>query len=179
MADELDSVENLRFLYEQEKKLNAKLEEECDLLAEENCRLREEIAQLRAMLPQSSESDHRPVSIAVEGESSPLPIARMEGDRLYANKASRQIFHACGDKNVLSVSFMSEPQASSNRDIVVCGGVDGKLSLYDSESLALLQQFTVGAPVLMISIRDLYIAASMMDGSVAIVSLASVYQYHE
>jgi hypothetical protein len=182
MDEEFDDINRLREAYRNERSSRLKLEEECDLLAEENIRLNREIVKLKALLLSSSipssSSDPRDASSrhpdivhsSITGSAAAEVLVRRDGDGLFANRILTRIPRACGDKNVLSASFLINQHAVANQDIVVCGGVDGNLSLYDADSSTLLRQFMIGAPVLTLSIWETRIAASMMDGSVAIVS---------
>jgi hypothetical protein len=71
----------------------------------------------------------------------------VEGDGVFANKTHYQISNACGGLNALCVSYA----VVSGIEVVVCGGVDKILRMYDMsnpESPREFFQHSYSAPVL-------------------------------
>ena len=155
----MSEIEILSAELESEKHQRIKLEEECDLLAMDNMRLREELQRMKISHPDPKKSDQHGLILNVF----------TDGDGLYANYSTNHIYQATSDKNVLSVGIITSDEGS-NADIIVCGGVDNQLTLYDYQSCVKIGFVETLGPVLFIDIFQSYIAASMMDGSHIIVS---------
>jgi WD40 repeat protein len=180
----------LASLKEERKKTSA-LEDECDLLAEHNCRLETELAALKVNQPVSSTpslssgvgSLKRPDvdvnSLSLGDESTSIAAG------IFVQESAMTISNAAGASNVLSVGILPLP----GRSIAVCGGVDKTLRLFDLASGDPLAVYSFAAPVLAVDVfmspgvdTDYdnsgdgqrlvgLVGCSMMDGSHAVVSV--------
>ena len=160
----------------EEKNMN--LEEECDLLAMENERLRE-LCQKHNINP-----DHTGDSTKASGVFNLVNIDEGEefllnegGDGLFANSIGRELKEACGAGNVLCVDYLRLSSGASDaaEDYILCGGVDKTLRLYSLITNEVLYHLELAAPILAIDSIGALVACSMMDGSHAVVRLPFLY----
>lgn len=164
-----------------EQRKNAALEEECDLLAEHNCRLEAEIVQLKKdkdthiRVTVDRQQTTRLNGLSLADENSSMATGA------FAQKAVMTIANAAGASNVLSVGLIPF------HNVVVCGGVDKTLRLFDIHSGGEpIACYVFAAPVLAIDVfsppimkntsasSDRVVAlvgCSMMDGSHSIVTV--------
>jgi hypothetical protein len=190
------TINDLKKQLEAVKSKNLHLEDECDLLAMENDRLRT-LCQTNGINPDfvaaEKETSYFPTADAV-------PVANIEdedeflvnagGDERYARSPGREISDACGSGNALCVEYLLLPPGPSSSDTttdnsavtaatqqeqeqemyILCGGVDKVLRLYALSSGALLYSLPLAAPILAIDSSGPLVACSMMDGSHAVVS---------
>ncbi len=188
MDDQLDlsDVVILRQAYERERTRRLELEEECDLLALT-------ITDLQAQLQQYTGKGVTQMNKTPETKKtadSNKSLERCEGisvDRFdpstthYADSPARTIPAACGNKNVLCAEFLIlSDTADIPYDIIVCGGVDMRVSLYlindepcsqsSTDSHTPIASYATGGPVLAISINKSRLAVGCMDGSYMMVS---------
>ena len=171
----------------------SRAEDECDLLAEDNHRLRE--------LCQRSGIDPNSLPHSLTPAATPLPThtvphsggAHMEddecflvdagGDEGYASTLGRVLSDACGTGNALCVAYLLLPDDSEEseevavevavgqrEEFVLCGGVDKTLRLYALHTGEVLYELELAAPILAIDCLGALVACSMMDGSHAVVS---------
>lgn len=158
------------------------LEEECDLLAMENERLRT-LCQQNDINPDFSIGNEKKTAVSnIEEEEEEDFLVNAGGDDMYACSIGREIQNACGAGNALCVDYLHLSSSSSSSDTdteggcgeyVLCGGVDKTLRLYALSSGTLLYQHELSAPILAIDSVGALVACSMMDGSHAVVSLHS------
>lgn len=166
MIDEVTDVAALQQALKEEIAKRIQLEDECDLLAVENVRLNEEVAQLKSKLhgsiqhivPLAGESDR--VSTAVVWTSD-------GGDEDYPNTETMCIMNACNGKNVLSVSFCYNGDDEIEK--IAAGGADNSLNIYDLTG-SKISTYVLSAPVLSIDSYGEYLACSLMDGAHAVVN---------
>lgn len=149
------------------------LEEECDLLAEDNERLRS-LCRARGVDPDS---------VAAAGKQQEVEEAQEEdveeflvdagGDGRFARLPGRDIANACGTGNALCVDFIQFPEDEGEErfNYIVCGGVDKTVRIYSLESREVLFHHEFSAPILAIDSAGALVACSMMDGSYAVISL--------
>ncbi len=162
-----EEITALRAALAHEKEERQKLDEECDLLAFDNDRLKDELARYKALTPSSSSSHRNNTKkndITALGGDEVLEFF-VEGDGKYANSLKMKILDTNGGKNVLCAAFMVD----GDMDILLSGGVDGALNGFDSSGVRLFS-YILSAPVLAIDVNGLTIACSLMDGGHAVVS---------
>ena len=177
-------IEQLKAQLEAERIAREKLEEECDLLAEDNVRLRS-LAQSAPPAPSSS-------AVTASTSASDIPVGSMsghdsipveldvfsEGDGDYAYQIKKSIANASGGKNVLSTAiFVSNPQLDYG-DLVFCGGVDATLRAYDAATGVELFKEPQTAPVLSIDCSTTHVACGNMDGSHTVILMQSLEGTH-
>lgn len=154
----------LRERLERETNRRIELEDECDLLATENERLRG-ILHLHG-LSEKPQPLHVDPSREIDG-------LLMTGDSGYAKREILKKVEAAGNGNVLSVGLLGNDDNFS----ICTGGVDKQLRFYDiaidsdlDYSIAETHRVPVSAPILSIDSTKCgnLIACSLMDGSVVI-----------
>lgn len=170
LMSEFSSLEEeivaLRAALAHEKEERQKLDEECDLLAFENDRLKDELARYKALTHSSSSSHSGNTKVNdTDAHGTEVLEVFVEGDGKYANSLKAKILDANGGKNVLCAAFMVD----GDIDILLSGGVDGALNGFDSSGIRLFS-YMLSAPVLAIDVNGLTIACSLMDGGSAVVS---------
>lgn len=167
------------------------LEEECDLLAEENDRLRT-LCQSHNIDPDCAveqekvnEQQRGQQLTSSAGDGANIDeeeefLVNAGGDGMYARSDGREVHNACGAGNALCVEYLhlaTSPVADTDADTlghgeyVLCGGVDKTLRLYALATGVLLFQQEFAAPILAIDSVNALVACSMMDGSHAVVSV--------
>jgi hypothetical protein len=194
ISDDEKAMSLIADLKKQLEKMTAKyysLEEECDLLAMENDRLRT-LCTGNGVNPDFSvdRQTKSPVETGTgSSTSSSFGIAGNEdeseflinagGDDMYARSVGREIQNACGAGNVLCVGYIRFPTDSicEPSEYVLCGGVDKVLRLYSLTTGALLYELELLAPILAIDTMGALVACSMMDGSHAVVNSDTLHPY--
>jgi hypothetical protein len=151
-----------------------RLEEECDLLAEANVRLREELAKYAVQ----HEAEQEPVledSNLKEDNSHAIVEDELdvfiEGGDDYANRQQKQITNATSGKNVICTAFFYTEEIGQ---VVFCGGVDATIHGYDPLTGLELYNFKATAPILSLDCFDCCLAAGMMDGSLLLAYITSI-----
>ena len=180
-GDELQ-LAHIADLKKQLEKMTAKqdsLEEECDVLAMENERLRT-LCQQNGINPDFTidSGKTKDTGIVTNIEEDEEFLVNAGGDDKYACSIGREIQNACGAGNALCVEYLhltSSTDADTTTEggcgeYVLCGGVDMTLRLYALSTGTLLYQHELAAPILAIDSVDALVACSMMDGSHAVVS---------
>jgi WD40 repeat protein len=157
-------IESLKVALNREQKARLRLEEECDLLAEDNERL-------RALVPHSTSTNAAapplpPLSTTTTSTAATVDLDFFTEDRdsYCAKSLFKSIANANGGKNVLSTAFLPA------QNLVFSGGVDASLRGYDLSTGEEHVCQSVTAPVLTMACSDSRVAAGMMDGSLAVVS---------
>ena len=175
--------EEVTWLREQlmkEREARLKLDEELDLLAFDNERLKGLLATSGtrpAVAPTISSGDN----VAVDNGG--LADLLQEGDGRFADTVVTRIDNACGGMNALCVAFCPHPTAATGSWAVACGGVDKVLRVYSvpwltlptspssssSEAPRLLLSHPLTAPVLALDVCGSLVACGLMDGGHAVV----------
>ena len=166
-------IQALTSQLEAEKRKNEQLEDECDLLAMDNDRLRTEVQELHRRIPVHDTSLPAMASAGDDDKSasSSNTIALdvfIVGDGQYANRLRKHIQNASSGKNVLSTSIYHSVSNDKIPDVVFCGGVDAYLRGYDVSTGIEIYGEKTSAPVLCIDSHDPYVACGMMDGSMMV-----------
>jgi hypothetical protein len=177
-----DDIETLRAAYEREHELRLQLEDDCDLLALENERLRGELAALldgKEMIDDTISAATSAAAAAsskdaegyalVRRDQAPMVDTFVDGDGCFAKSLRLQVADACGGRNAICTTF-SHFAESQGTDILICGGVDNCLSGYDGEDGQKLFSYPLSSPVLALDSFGHMVACSMMDGGHAVVS---------
>jgi WD40 repeat protein len=159
-----------------------KLEEECDVLALDNDRLRTEVNRLTRSQPAtrkdkvvevfsaSSAAIVEDLDIFIDNSNEIFPV----------NHILKTISNANSGKNVICTAFLCQnPSEKSNDtehlpDVLFTGGVDAYVKGYDYLTGIELYSFKGNAPVLCIDCYSHFAAIGMMDGSLMIIYLMSV-----
>jgi len=176
MDELLQEIERLKAELAAEREKNAALEEECDLLAMENERLRngpnKNTGRSRNYPPpppsESSASSASPSAVSFEPTYSTEVM--IDSNQPYPNTVKRKIANASDGKNVISTTFFYDAEMGYN--LVFSGGVDSTIRGYDVSTGVQLYSHRVQAPVLVLAACPPYLAAGMMDGSLVVIKFA-------
>jgi WD40 repeat protein len=173
-------IERLKAQLEAERQAREKLEEECDLLAEDNERLRSIAPTTAPPVPTTTVASAVAAPVGgMSGESTSSTSAPeldvfVEGESDYAYHLLKSIPNASSGKNVLSTSiFVSNPSLDFG-DLVLCGGVDATLRAYDLMTGVERFKETQTAPVLSIDCSLTHVACGNMDGSALVMVMQSL-----
>lgn len=160
-----------------------RLEEELDLLAEDNERLREQLSKYQREIPNKPEVTENEIT---NGESlppppsvpdhQPLDVFIDSGEENYVKHPIKQILNAAGGKNVICTAFLSMPSSEDGEkggDLLLSGGVDGCLRGFDPLTGVELISSRLPSPLLCIAVSGSLIAGGGMDGSLLLVLLSS------
>ena len=164
-----DEVARLQGALDEERAKIVALEDENDVLAEANVLLERELAALRLEL--ASMKSSQPIGVAASPQPPPPPLAELRFDGCnggYASEIKLRIENACGGMNVLSLSFCRGTE--ENEELLACGGTDNAVSVYKLSG-ELVGRVPLSAPVLKLCAFDSFVAASLMDGGVAVINL--------
>jgi hypothetical protein len=176
----LQEVEALKAALAAEREKNERLDEECDLLAMDNERLRMELAKYahghHHVLPPPPPPPTAAVS-STQGVSELNPVVVVNTDidvfednnLPYPNMLKKQIANANDGKNVISTTFFYD--LSNGHNLVFSGGVDATIRGYDLIAGVQLLSHRATAPVLVLQAHPPYLAAGMMDGSFLIMKV--------
>lgn len=171
-------MEELRERLEASEARVRQLEEELDLLAFDNERLRAEIKQLKESNDHSPKQSSQPEKSIQEVQTK---IIVVEGDNKYPNKIRRRFDNVCSGSNVIAVKYVS----IAGREAILCGGADRSVRCFDSATGSPYCSFFMPGPVLSLAAAPcpadnsgsssgrsglLVLVAAAMDGSVVIVS---------
>ena len=158
---------------ESERAKRLQLEEECDLLALENVRLREENSQLKQQLgiqirlntlTESVEN----ITISNSNNSNHNGDFLEEGDDQYPNRIYKTISNACNGKNCIAVTYCCDGK------YLLCAGGDNSVSLYNTTSetsTSAVWIHKLSAPATSLQSFSSYVACSLFDGSLTLVSV--------
>lgn len=165
-----EEIERLRLALEKANARIEQLEEECDLLAEDNARLRQEMDDLRFNPRPTEAVINRKIEEQLESStSSRVDVADVdvfvEGDGKFAQQANLTISDASSGKNVLCTSIFTTQDPDTMGDVVFCGGVDGYLRGYNMKSGVEVYVHRLTGPVLSIACHPPFLACSVMDGT--------------
>lgn len=161
-------IERLTEALKQEKEHRFKLEEECDILALDNDRLRALLTEANIPLT-AQEASKASKNQQVFSSPDDLEIFIDNGDQ-FIHHQKKVFANAAGGKNIISTTFFDSSKHSELTDAVFCGGVDNTLRGYDPLTGIEIFNKRVSAPVLLIEASPPYLAAGMMDGSLLIVT---------
>jgi hypothetical protein len=175
-------MEDLRERLEASEARVRQLEEELDLLAFDNERLRAEIKELQRSRPKSVDLGQGAAKSISDVPKKLLLVN--EGDKKFPNILRRRFDNVCGGSNVLVVRYAS----FAGRDTILCGGADRSVRCIDADSGSPIFSFVMTGPVLSVaswtypmasssvammdgaSAEAILVVAAAMDGSVIIVS---------
>jgi hypothetical protein len=175
-------MEDLRERLEASEARIRQLEEELDLLAFDNERLRAEIKELQQGKPKSGypAQEARTANPSPDGPKKLMIVN--EGDKKFPNVVRRRFDNVCGGSNVLAVKYASV----AGREAILCCGADRSVRCIDADSGSPIFSFVMTGPVLSIASRTypmasssaidgapaeaILVVAAAMDGSVVIVS---------
>jgi WD40 repeat protein len=140
------------------------LEEECDLLAFDNHRLRQENVKLMALCPPPVPTVEIDVSHLLE-----------EGDGKYVNNVQYTIDNACSGANVICVTFCS--QTSDSSKLICCGGANNLINFFkipiniDDGLHQKIFTYTTSGPILTMDSNRLYplVCVGSMDGKLYVI----------
>ena len=93
-----------------------------------------------------------------------------DGDGKYPSQPNLRIENASGKMNSLSVSYGSLDGSDTN--VIICGGVDKTLRVYDLHGEP-LKQIEFSAPILAIDTYGSLVSCSLMDGGHTLVNLST------
>jgi WD40 repeat protein len=93
-----------------------------------------------------------------------------DGDGKYPSQPNLRIENASGKMNSLSVSYGSLD--GSDTDVIICGGVDKTLRVFDLHGEP-LRQIEFSAPILAIDTYGPLVSCSLMDGGHTLVNLST------
>eukprot|EP01033_Poteriospumella_lacustris_P002579 gene2579-1875_t len=171
MESLLEELERLRQELAEERQRRVALEEECDLLAEDNARLRSEIEKSRFNTRPPIPPDQSASAVAaVAGDVEVF----VEGSGNYARVVRHTVVHASDGKNVLSTAVFQSQSPENMSDVGFVGGVDAHLRGFALSSGAELFVHKLPGPVLFIDCCPPWIACGTMDGTLMIGHLDSV-----
>jgi hypothetical protein len=179
-----DEIAALRSELEEERRIRLQLEEELDLLALDNERLREEVETLRRSSSHANSAAGKPVdssgSLAILAQTVDdidWKDILAEGDKLYPNSISLKIDNACGGMNAVASCFCNIGSDNS-LSAVACGGVDKILRVYDrADSSKALISVPLSAPILSLDACGQHLACSLMDGGCVVVGIPLLISY--
>ena len=190
----------LRAQLAEERAARIKLDDELDILAWENDRLRN----LVAALPKTPPVAIKPAtSVDTDSNNDDVEVPDqllVEGNGKYANKVVSRIDNACGGMNALCVAFCPLPASNDHAPkerawAMACGGVDKVFRVYsvpwllgsvvtsDSSSTVnenddnhnqLMLSCPLSAPILAMAVYGPLVACAMMDGGLAVVRVVSL-----
>ena len=151
------------------------LEEECDLLAFENDRLR---TKLQTMEGSSAVAESAIVDkdrLSPTGLKNDAVIVNWdellrEGNNRFARTLKIRIENACGGSNVVCAAIVH--CIDDTADIIVCGGADKTLRCFTLHNSTQISCFNLSAPPLSIDVFNQFFASSLMDGSLVIASVS-------
>jgi WD40 repeat protein len=178
MEEELNYLKNELLLkdkqIENEIKKRKELDEECDLLAFENDRLKGELAkallqvsEYKLAISLKDNNDKISNDDIVEDCSDIL----MEGNGKYVTKEISRLNDVCNGANALCSIF------TNNDGIIACGGADRAITFCSidkptsSSSLKKLFSINLSSPILTMDQHNSIVAAGMMDGKHIIIDL--------
>ena len=186
MMDEKDILinqlqEEIQRLNQQLEKITLekeKLDEECDILAEDNERMRMELLKYESPSrdtgisnePQENETLFKKEA-PIKGASSVQLEVFVEGRENYVNKQLKQFPNAASGKNVICTAFFHSTEIGQ---VIFCGGVDATIHGYDPLTGIELYTFKSTAPVLTLDCYGSCVAAGSMDGSLLVSYITSV-----
>jgi WD40 repeat protein len=154
-----------------ERARRGRLEEECDLLAEDNARLRSEMDNMRYNVrpvlhphPDSSFSEEPPRDDS-SANASDTPEVFVEGNGVFAQLCTHTVNGASSAKNVLSTAIFHSSSPASMSDTAFVGGVDAYLRGFSMSSGEEMFVKQLPGPVLFIDCQPPWIVCGMMDGS--------------
>lgn len=162
--------EDFKIKFDREHTKRLQLEEECDLLALENVRLREENSLLKHQLGIQVRLNTLTETIETINITSSSAIINNdfleEGDDLHPNHAFKTINNACHGKNCIAVTYCCDGK------YVLCAGGDNSLHLYstgETESVV-MWTYKLSAPATSLQSYGSYVACALFDGSLTMVS---------
>lgn len=167
----MDSIESkevdFKAEFERERAKRLQLEEECDLLALDNVRLREENEQLKKQLTiqlRLNTLTEGVENITIANNSS-LGDFVEDGDDLYPNRVLRTISNACDGKNVIAVTYCCGGK------YVLCAGGDNSVHLYNASNVEAPVVWTqkLSAPATCLEPFGSLVVCSLFDGSLVLV----------
>jgi len=172
------------------------LDDELDLLAWDNDRLRNLVGALPKTLPpvsvKSAATSVSTDSIVVDVVEEVPDAFLVEGNGKYANKVVTRINNACGGMNALCVAFCPLPMTTDHTHVegswaMACGGVDKVFRVYSVPWLLatpnhsstvnndnqnqLMLSCPLSAPILAMAVYGPLVACAMMDGGLAVVRI--------
>jgi hypothetical protein len=161
----------------------ARLESELDDLAFDNERMRGLLtaAGIEKLRVDPAVSDVMIETTEIPSESDGFELLE-DGDSNFPQNPLTKIENACGGMNVICALFLDTnlPFYSTQGELIVCGGVDKTLRIYDvpcrerehakGNISILVIAITLSAPILAIDVCGGLIACSLMDGGHAVVS---------
>ena len=165
MSEDLQSKYDILLLELAEvKRKNASLEEECDMLAEHNERLQNELNFLKSTTN---------IAIAKVNDStlerSSISLSVVCSNHIHEEFVKSQMLSiVTGSSNISCVGCIP------SRSIIVCGAVDKTCRLYSTEG-TLVASYSLNAPLLSIEICTVeqysIVSCSLMSGGCAVISL--------
>lgn len=151
----LQQVKTLREQLAAEKAYRQELEDDRAVLLAENTRLK------AAAATASTSMDSTTITCGhIVATDNAITIL----NRNHITSAAATISNACGGKNCVTAEFL----VSNSEEIMLCAGVDSMVTAYSLEGTSLCA-WSMGAPVLSLSVRGTKFACGMMDGSHAVV----------
>ena len=162
----MSEEDQLRADLSKERELRLKLEDDCDLLALENIRLRGELETLRASIKTNNpelnlENDVELVKSNNELANNDNDFL-IEGDGLYPDTVVKTITNACNSKNITTLAFCY------NFSYIICGGADNSIHVYSiSGDYHWTDLFS--SPATRMASFDNYTACSLLDGTTLLV----------
>ena len=176
--------EEITWLREQlckEREAKIKLDEELDLLAFDNDRLKGLVASAGIGQPAKPVGVATSATVIAATADDGLEELLQEGDGRFADAVVTRIDNACGGMNALCVAFCPHPTAATGSWALACGGVDKVLRVYSvpwlilpcpssSDAPQLLLSHAFSAPILALDVCGSLVACGLMDGSHAVVS---------
>ena len=176
------------------------LDDELDLLAWDNDRLRNLVGTVPKTLPPVPV---KPAATLVSTDSIVVDVVEevpdaflVEGNGKYANKVVTRINNACGGMNALCVAFCPLPTTTDKAHVegswaIACGGVDKVFRVYsvpwllgsvatsnhsstvnDDNQNQLMLSCPLSAPILAMAVYGPLVACALMDGGLAVVRVA-------
>lgn len=178
MEEELNNLKNELLLkdkqIENEIKKRKELDEECDLLAFENDRLKRElekallqVSEFKSAITLKDNNDKISNDDNIEDCSDIL----IEGNGNYATKEISRLNDVCNGANALCSIF------TSNDGIIACGGADRAITFCSiekptsSSSIKKLFSINLSSPILTMDQHNSIVVAGMMDGKHIIIDL--------
>mmetsp|Transcript_6124 Transcript_6124/g.9241 ORF Transcript_6124/g.9241 Transcript_6124/m.9241 type:complete len:427 (-) Transcript_6124:31-1311(-) len=164
MSNFEDRITELEEALKKEKKRYTDLEDEADLLACENERLRQ------LLTANGIDPSGAPSTVVIENKAA-APVSEViipEGDGRYASVNHLRIDNASNGLNVLCSAYCN----LGGGEVVACGGVDKSLRVYDAVTGLPVFQHEFSAPLLAMAVNGTLVACSMMDGGLAVVDLS-------
>jgi WD40 repeat protein len=177
-----EEILKLKNELENEKMHRLQLEDELDLLAVDNDRLRKLLASNGGVGSNNGATAFRSrdsggglignfssTSTTVDPNYEWRELL-VDGNNICADTLHTRIENACGGMNALCVDFCT----CEGNDVIACGGVDKVLRIHSisTEGSALLQSYSLSAPILAIDSYGSLVGCSLMDGHHAIVDIA-------